>query len=44
MPNFRKMYGKIRDDSGLPKGKYKIEITNNYDVEPFEGAKYIVFS
>jgi len=43
MPNFRKLWGKIEFDlvSGLT---YTLEVTSNYDVSSFKGAKYIVLS
>ena len=42
LPNFRKLYGQINDD--LPKGTYRLEIVNNYDVSSFAGSKYFVLS
>jgi hypothetical protein len=42
LPNFRKLYGVINED--LKAGKYKITITDNYDVSSFAGSKYFVLS
>lgn len=41
LPNFRKLWGKI---DGLEKGKYTIEINNQYNVNPFEGDKMFVLA
>ena len=42
LPNFRKLYGEIKDD--LKKGTYYLDIKNNYDVSSFAGSKYFVLS
>jgi len=35
LPNFRKLWGRI--DDGLEPGNYKLEVSNQYRVEPFQG-------
>lgn len=42
MPNFRKLWGRVRQD--IPKGNYTVTITNNYDVSAFDGKKTLVLS
>ncbi len=42
LPNFRKLWGKIETD--LEVGKYSVIISNNYDVNGFEGNKSFVIS
>ena len=42
LPNFRKLWGKI--DQDLKKGNYKVKISNNYQVKPFQGKKTFVLS
>ena len=42
LPNFRKLWGRI--DDGLEPGSYELWIDNNYQVEPFQGAKSFVLS
>lgn len=42
LPNFRKLWGRI--DGGLEPGSYELWIDNNYQVEPFQGAKSFVLS
>ena len=42
LPNFRKLYGEIKQD--LTKGTYIVEIENIYDVSSFAGSKYFVLS
>ena len=42
LPNFRKLYGKIKDP--LEQGQYYLEIINNFDVSSFEGSKHFVLS
>lgn len=42
LPNFKKLYGKVKD--GLKKGSYVLDIKNLYEVEKFEGQKHFVFS
>lgn len=42
LPDFRKNWGKINVD--LNPGTYKVTVTNNYNVAPFEGTKSIVLS
>ena len=42
LPNFRKLYGEIQSD--LTKGKYLLEVDNQYDVSSFAGSKYFVLS
>jgi len=42
LPQFRKLFGVLKD--GLPAGKYKLSIDNNYDVSSFSGSKALVFS
>ncbi|KAL3968804.1 zinc finger protein [Sarotherodon galilaeus] len=48
LPNFRKLYRRIDAtgdyQNGLPAGNYTIDITYNYPVRVFNGAKKIVFS
>lgn len=42
LPNFRKLWGRIRED--LDEGDYVIHIENNYDVSDFKGEKKFVLS
>ena len=42
LPNFRKLWGKIEED--LKPGYYKVIIENNYQVDTFDGSKYVVLS
>merc|ERR1711937_1076450 len=42
LPNFRKLWGRI--DGDLKAGKYKLEISNQFEVAPFQGKKYFVLS
>lgn len=42
LPNFRKLWGRIKDD--MNKGTYKLRIDNTYDVEKFEGKKSVIMS
>jgi hypothetical protein len=42
LPNFRKVWAKLEQD--LPKGKYQIEIQNNYSAKDFGGKKFFVIS
>jgi len=42
LPNFRKLWGRIRED--MVPGTYRMRIQNNYDVTKFIGSKYLVFS
>jgi len=42
LPNFRKLYGEIQTD--LTKGKYQLNVDNQYDVSSFAGSKYFVLS
>jgi hypothetical protein len=42
LPNFRKLWGRI--EGNLLAGNYTINITNNYDVSAYDGAKYFVLS
>jgi hypothetical protein len=42
LPYFRKLWGRIEDD--LEKGDYKVQINSNYDVDDFDGEKWIVLS
>jgi len=42
LPNFRKLWGKIKD--GLEPGDYKVKINNQFEVAPFQGRKYFVLS
>lgn len=42
LPNFRKLYGEIKED--LKKGTYELRIKNLYDVSSFAGSKYFVLS
>jgi len=42
LPNFRKLWANIQVT--VPKGQYTFEITNNYPVADFQGAKYVVLS
>ena len=42
LPNFRKLWGKI--PNGLDKGKYTLEIDNQYNTAPFEGRKGFVLA
>lgn len=52
LPSFRKLYRLLDRNSvasahyrdGLPAGKYRLEIENNYPVEAFNGKKYFVIS
>lgn len=44
LPNFRKLWGRI-EDIDLKKGqKITLTIENNFDVEKFDGEKYLVLS
>ena len=42
LPDFRKTWGIINKD--LKKGKYILEIENNYPVESYDGEKYFILS
>ena len=42
LPNFRKLWGRIKQD--LEVGEYKLIIENNYDVQSFKGKKYVILS
>ena len=42
LPNFRKLWGRIRED--LEVGNYLLEIKNNYQVSDFNGEKKFVIS
>jgi len=42
MPNFRKLWGRVRSD--IPKGTLSLTINNNYDVSSFDGKKTFVLS
>ncbi len=42
LPNFRKLWGRIRED--LEEGKYTMTVNNQYPVKDFKGKKYLVFS
>ena len=42
LPNFRKLWGRIRED--LNEGEYLLHIDNNYDVSDFKGEKKFVLS
>jgi hypothetical protein len=42
LPNFRKLWGRIRDD--LPEGEYTVKIEDNFKVSAFKGRKHIVLS
>lgn len=42
LPNFRKLYGNLKD--GLKKGNYFLQIENSYDVKSFDGSKAFVMS
>lgn len=42
LPQFRKLYGEI--EKGLDKGKYQLNIDNNYPVSAFSGTKTFVLS
>ena len=42
LPNFRKLWGRIRED--LDEGDYVIHIENKYDVSDFKGEKKFVLS
>ena len=42
LPNFRKLWGRIRED--LDEGDYVIHIDNKYDVSDFKGEKKFVLS
>lgn len=42
LPDFRKLWGRI--EQGLTKGKYYLKVTNNYQVESFNGKKSFVLS
>ena len=42
LPNFRKLWGEIKED--LQKGDYTLAIANEYDVSSFAGSKYFVLS
>ena len=45
LPNFRKLYGKIKIAGDvLEEGEYTVEIENNYNVKDFQGKKYFVLS
>ena len=41
LPNFRKLYGRVRQDL---QGFYSFKIDNNFEVSNFGGKKYIVIS
>ena len=42
LPTFRKLWGRI--EGGLEKGKYELEIDNQYEVKPYDGKKYFMLS
>ena len=42
LPNFRKLWGRIKQD--LDVGEYKLIIGNNYNVSKFKGKKYVILS
>ena len=42
LPNFRKLYGVIKQD--MPEGTYSLIIQNLYDVSSFAGSKYLVMT
>ncbi len=42
LPSFRKLWGKI--DGGLPAGKYKLHVHNQFEVAPFNGKKHFVLA
>lgn len=42
LPNFRKLYGRIKKN--VSPGTYKVIIDNNYPVKDFEGKKHFVIS
>ena len=42
LPEFRKLWGRI--EGGLPAGKYKVEIDNQFEVSPFQGKKHFVLA
>ena len=42
LPNFRKLWGRIRQD--LPEGEYTVMIEDNFKVSAFKGRKHIVLS
>ncbi|CAI2373757.1 unnamed protein product [Moneuplotes crassus] len=42
MPNFRKLWGRIRTD--IPKGSIALTVNNNYDVSSFDGKKTFILS
>lgn len=42
LPNFRKLWGRIRED--LQPGNYTMKVNNYYPVKGFNGKKYLVFS
>jgi hypothetical protein len=42
LPTFRKLWGKIETD--LDEGEYNLTITNNYDVDEWDGEKHIVLT
>lgn len=41
--NFKKLWGKIKEEN-IPKGTYKLKITNNWDISKFSGDKQVIFS
>ena len=43
LPTFRKLWARIPDQD-LEAGSYEMTIDSKFDVKPFEGKKYIVFS
>lgn len=42
LPNFRKLWGRIEQD--IEPGTYELTISNNYDVNGFDGNKSFVLS
>ena len=42
LPNFRKLWGRIREN--LPEGEYTVRIEDNFKVSAFKGRKHIVLS
>uniref|UniRef100_A0A0N5AG31 Transmembrane protein 30A n=1 Tax=Syphacia muris TaxID=451379 RepID=A0A0N5AG31_9BILA len=48
LPNFRKLYRILERNgkfsSGLPKGRYRLDVENHYPVQVFGGQKYFIIS
>ena len=42
LPNFKKLWGRIT--SNIPAGNYSLQVTNNYNLQEWNGDKYFILS